>query len=308
MREFIIVKIRPLDAEGDLDGYLQVVHQVDRFPRTAAEWRERQRLAGPDAFRRHLVGELDGRIAAVGLVVDNDMATNAIVARVVVDAGHRRRGHGRAMAAAIEALVTERVPAPEAMDVRVRDDDPDSRAWAERRGFRLHNHAIGSRLDLASFDAGENRHAVARAEAAGLRFETPDDGGRLYELYARLLPDAPDRLEPPSRDWFDRRRAEHPDAIHLVAVDAGGTWVGLAIASSAEDGGAWNDFTGVAPEHRGRGIARALKVLVAEELAARGRRWVETTNNALNEPMLAVNRALGYRPVEGMLFLRRALR
>jgi hypothetical protein len=63
MREFIIVKIRPLDAEHDLDGFLRVVHQVDRFPRTEAEWRERRRLAGPDAFRRYLVGEVDGRRA-----------------------------------------------------------------------------------------------------------------------------------------------------------------------------------------------------------------------------------------------------
>src|SRR5215472_8343061 len=54
---FNIVKIRRLDAERDLSGYLDVVHQVDRFTRSAEEWRERQRLAGPGAFRRYLVGE-----------------------------------------------------------------------------------------------------------------------------------------------------------------------------------------------------------------------------------------------------------
>jgi GNAT superfamily N-acetyltransferase len=302
------VKIRPLDAEGDLDGYLRVVHQADRFPRTEAEWRERQRLAGPDAFRRHLVGEVDRRIVAVGSLLDNDMAANGVWGRVVVDAELRGRGHGRAMAAAVEALIAERVPVPETMDVRVADDDPDSRAWAERRGFRPHNHSIRSRLDLAAFDGPEHRSAVERMEAAGVRLETPDDWERLYDLYAALLRDAPDGLEPPSREWFHRLRQEHPDALHLVAVDAAGTWVGLAIVSMAADGGAWNDFTGVAPERRGHGIARALKVRMREELAARGCRWVETTNNALNAPMLAVNRALGYRPVEGLLMLRRALR
>jgi hypothetical protein len=57
MREFIIVKIRRLDAERDLDGYLTIVPRVDRVPRAPEEWRLRQRLVGSEAFRRHLVGE-----------------------------------------------------------------------------------------------------------------------------------------------------------------------------------------------------------------------------------------------------------
>jgi GNAT superfamily N-acetyltransferase len=307
MREFNIVKIRRLDAERDLEGYLEILHQVDRFPRSAEEWRERQRQAGPDEFRRHLVGEVDGRIVAITTMVDNYMTSNAVVIRLVVDARLRGRGHGRAMAVAAGALLAERVPAPDAIDVRLRDDDPASRAWVERRGFALHNHAIRSRLDLTTFDPLPHRHAIERIEAAGLRFETAEDADRLYDLHAGLMRTVPDRLEPPSRDWFHRQRAEHPDAIHLVAAD-GAAWIALAIASTAHGGGAWNDFTGVSQDHRRRGIARALKLLVAERLIVGGRHWVETTNNALNAPMLALNRDLGYRPVEGMLFLRRALR
>jgi ribosomal protein S18 acetylase RimI-like enzyme len=306
MLEFSIVKIRRLDAERDLAGYLAVVHQVDRFPRTADEWRERQRLAGPDAFRRYLVGEVGGRIVAAAAILDNEMAPNAVTVRLIVDVDRRGRGHGRAMATAVEAMIAEHVPAPDAIEVRVRDDDAAARAWAERRGFRLHNHAIRSRLDLRAFDPASHRVAVARAEAAGMRFLTPDDWDRLYDLYAALLRDAPDRLEPPSRDRFHQRRAAHPDAIQLVAVD-GAEWVGLAIASIDAQGGASNDFTGVAAEHRGRGVARAMKLIVCEDLAARGVSQLETTNNALNAPMLAVNRSLGYVPVEGLLFLRRAL-
>jgi GNAT superfamily N-acetyltransferase len=307
MREFNIVKIRRLDADRELDGYLDVVQQVDRFPRTPAEWRERQRLAGPDAFRRYLVGELDGRVVAIAALHDNEMAPDAVMVRIVVDAAVRGRGHGRAMAAAVDAALAERAPAPDAVEVRVRDDDPASRAWAERRGFRLHNHTIRSRLDLTAFDAARHRDSVARAEAAGVRFVETDDWDRLYELYAALLRDAPDGLVAPSADWFHRMRAEHAEAVHLVAID-GTAWVGLAIASVAREGGGSNDFTGVVPGHRGRGIARALKVLVSQALAARGCASVETNNNALNAPMLAVNRALGYRPVEGLIFLRRALR
>lgn len=51
------VKTRAMDPDRDLDGYLDVVHQMEPFPYTAEEWRERQRLAVPGEFRRHLVGE-----------------------------------------------------------------------------------------------------------------------------------------------------------------------------------------------------------------------------------------------------------
>src|SRR5215472_18997953 len=117
MWEFNIVKIRRLDAERDLEGYLAVVHQIDRFPRSAEGWRERQRHAGPEEFRRFLVGELDGRIVAIAALLDNVMATNAVVARLVVDARRRGRGHGRAMAAAAQALLAERGTPPDAIDV-----------------------------------------------------------------------------------------------------------------------------------------------------------------------------------------------
>lgn len=105
MREFNIVKIRRLDAERDLDGYLEILHQVDRFPRSPDEWWERPRAAGPDEFRRHLVGEVDGRTVAIVTIQDNVMATNAVMIRLVVDAALRGRGHGRAMAAAAKALI-----------------------------------------------------------------------------------------------------------------------------------------------------------------------------------------------------------
>src|SRR5215831_10624748 len=254
MRKFIIVKIRLLDAEHDLDGYLAVMHQVDRFPRSAAEWRERQRPAGTDAFRRYLVGQLGDRIAAVAAVLDSNMAANGVVVRIVVDARFRGRGHGRAMAAAVGCAARR-------ASARARRDRgpgarrrPDLARLGRAARFRLRNHVIRSRVDLASPDLARHHEVVARVEAGGLRFEVPDDENRVHDLYTRLLRDAPDGVDPPAREWFRRHRHEHPDAVHLVAVD-GATWAGLAVATPGEGGSAWNDFTGVAPESRGRGVA-----------------------------------------------------
>ncbi len=314
------LSIGPLHPERQLDGYLRVMHQVDPSPRSPAEWWERQRLAAPGAFRRYLVAEHAGEIVAAAALLDHEMLANTVAARLVVDEVHRGRGVGRAMAAAVEAVLAERAPA--ALEVRVRDDDPGSRAWAERRGFRLHDHAIRSRLDLVEFDPASHRQAVARAAAAGLRVEEPADLDRLYDLYVRAFAGVPAGLRPPGRDSFRSQMQDRPGVVKLVARDEV-AWVGLTLATPSEPDGAWNYFTGVLPEHRGRGIATALKVALSEELVRQGRRWVETTNQAIPTPrnphpttaiswgprgnaaMLAVNRALGYRPVAGVLFLRR---
>jgi GNAT superfamily N-acetyltransferase len=250
-----------------------------------------------------MVGEVGGEIVAVGVLVDFETG-NAINARLVVDQAHRRRGYGRKMSAALDKLIAER--APTHVDARVSDRDQSSRRWAERRGFLLHNHAIRSRLNLRAYDPIVHRSSVMRAEAAGFQFEMATDMDPLYELYARLVVDAPDQDEPPDRDTFRRRVEARSDVIALVALH-GAAWVGTAIVVPQGPDRSWNEFTGVLPERRGAGIATALKVLAANEAADQSRAWIETINDAENAPMLAVNRALGYRPVASTLFLRRGL-
>jgi GNAT superfamily N-acetyltransferase len=252
--------IRALDADRDLVRYLELLRQSEPSSTTAEDWRERQRRAGPDAFRRYLVGELAGEIVAAGFLLDHELMENGVAARVIVEAGHRGRGHGSEMAAELDALVVQRRPA--AIEIRLSDEDAVSRAWAEHRGFRLQRHMVRSRLRLADFDAARHRPAVARAESDGFTFETTGDVDRLYE---------------------------HPGLVRLI-VREGPTWAGMAIQRAGGAGGAFNAFTGVLPAHRGRGLARALKVVAIEEAAGQGLSWIETANNVANAPMLAVNR------------------
>jgi GNAT superfamily N-acetyltransferase len=206
------------------------------------------------------------------------------------------------MTAAVERLVAER--APRVVEARVSDDDATSREWAERRGFHGTYRTIRSRLDLAGFDAAAHRSVIDRVEAAGFRVEVPDDRDRLYELYTRLLADVPEENAPLARHVVERQLDE-ADAVALV-LSRGGTWAAEAVVRPMGRDGAWNAFTGVLPQYRGRGLARAIKVAAALEVARLGRRWIGTTNHGVNAPMLAVNRALGYRPVSTSLFLERA--
>jgi GNAT superfamily N-acetyltransferase len=244
---------------------------------------------------------VDGELIAIAQVLDDEFLADGVGVRLVVDEAHRGRGYGRAMAAALERAIAERAPAM--VEVRVVDGDRASREWAERRGFRVHHRMVRSYLHVDDFRPDRHRAVVERVEAAGLRLERSSDEDRLYDLFARLIRDSPDAPEVPSRQWFSRNAAQ-PGVIHLVARD-GATWAGMASSLPRGPHDAWNGFTGVLPEYRGRGVARALKATLTAEVVRQGRRRIGTSNNAENAPMLAVNRALGYRVEAVVLFMRR---
>jgi mycothiol synthase len=56
----------------------------------------------------------------------------------------------------------------------------------------------------------------------------------------------------------------------------------------------WNAFTGVSREFRGNGIAKTLKRLAANVAFHQGAERIRTFNLSVNEPVLKVNRSLGY--------------
>ena len=61
-------------------------------------------------------------------------------------------------------------------------------------------------------------------------------------------------------------------------------------------GAAWQGTTVILPEHRGRGLARAIKLANARTVLAHWRPTtrIRTWNAAENQPMLAINRSLGF--------------
>ncbi len=55
------------------------------------------------------------------------------------------------------------------------------------------------------------------------------------------------------------------------------------------------ELTGVLPEYRGRGIAKALKLQTVRYARERGVRWIRTWNSTKNAPMLRINVAMGFQ-------------
>lgn len=73
----------------------------------------------------------------------------------------------------------------------------------------------------------------------------------------------------------------------------------IGFASQSRHGEAYIHFAGVHPEHRGRGIAKALYERFFDEVRKRGRRTVRCITSPANEASIAFHRSLGFGIVDG---------
>jgi RimJ/RimL family protein N-acetyltransferase len=104
-------------------------------------------------------------------------------------------------------------------------------------------------------------------------------------------------------DWYK------PAGQMIVIDEASGDWAAMSAITRFEgNDAAHNLFTGVYKRYRGRKLGQAVKVLAlrfARDVLQV--RKVRTNHNALNEPMLAIDRKLGYAQVRGSYLMERRL-
>ena len=228
-----------------------------------------------------------------------------VYAIVTVLADHRRGGVGTALYTAISAWAAERGLSE--LEVAVLDNDRESLAFAQRRGFTEERRDLGLVLDLAEVTAPE----VALPE--GVEIVTwaarPELARGLYEVALEALPDIPgledDDIEP-FDDWLAHAMqgsGDRPEAT-FVAV-AGEQVVGYSKFALREGQPtiAYHDLSAVRRAWRGRGIARALKATQINWALANGYTELRTSNEARNAPIRHLNAAFGYRPGIGRIYL-----
>ena len=178
-------------------------------------------------------------------------------------------------------------------------------AFVEQRGFAEIDREVPVRLNLTAFDPAQ----FAPPPLDGLRLlswaeagDTPAHRRKLYLLSEVLNGDIPtsDVLsEHPSFEEFskDFDRPEWDSQALVLAETEDGKWAGLSqIGFQAHTGIGWTFLTGVLPEHRGRGLASALKLRTIDAALARGCPLILTENHEDNAPMRAINQKLGFVP------------
>ncbi len=135
----------------------------------------------------------------------------------------------------------------------------------------------------------------------------------VWQTALETFPDIPSGDEPidvGSLDAFVARDVDRvgipKDAFFIAVAEATGDVVGYAslIYDAASTTVAYHDMTAVRRAYRGRGIAMALKRATIAWAIEHGLEALDTGNDEENEPMRAVNLALGYKPVPDWIGLK----
>lgn len=275
-------------------------------PETVCEWW----TVRADEYRMTTLAIGDGRRAIGYWDVDREtwMKPGHFYIQVIIEPEARGHGLGTQMYEAALRVACEQGATQ--LKSRVRDLDVKSLQFAVKRGFQIAHHTFESTLNLLNFDEHRFRDLMGRMQAQGFSFFslaevglTEENKQRLYELNRAAAMDNPgnDRVFPDyyafSKNVFEAAwfRAE----TQIIAAHAD-QWAGLAaigIYPAADY--AYNAFTGVLREYRGRGLAQALKLQTILLAKKAGVRYIRTHNDSKNRSMLAVNRKLGYKPEPG---------
>lgn len=230
---------------------------------------------------------------------------------VNVVAGHRRRGHGTALAEAFAALAREHGRSTLFAEARWPADQERSgnTRFAEARGFRLDQTDAHRVLFLpatmpdAPVEDGYTLHTW--------RGRCPEEWLDQYAvLLSLIVQEAPSGDYPLENEFFDAARIRSDEELLrrqgrlmqvAVAVSAEGVLAGHTqlVFPEADPHDVYQWDTLVLGEHRGHGLGLALKVHAmesAKDLLV-GRRHVHTYNAVANRPMIAVNELMGFRLV-----------
>ena len=276
---------------------------------SAEEIREFQRA--PERIRRS-VAALDGGGRVVGAVQvvcatrDNLGSANVWLS---VHPAHWRQGVGTALLTRAEDIVrAEGRTLVQDWSVSPEESGGPAAAFATSHGYAVAQRGLRSELTVAGWrDEGAPVDPAYRVETVWdtVPAEWLEDRAHLSR---RMSTDAPlGETEYEEEDWdaervrryYERMSAMGRRFASSVAREVGtGRLVGytdLAVSAATPDR-AYQQDTLVLREHRGHGLGLALKRANLRALRSElpQVRWVMTFNAASNEPMLRVNRALGF--------------
>jgi GNAT superfamily N-acetyltransferase len=235
----------------------------------------------------------DGRRVGWGFAGDPTFAPDGWwMVHVVVPVVVEDHGIGRALYDALRALEP---PGTVRVIAQVFDDDDRSLEVATHWGFVQAQHAINSRLPLTDLPEPVLPADVTIDDVPLL--EVPDpDGVDAMLLASQTNPEASMARPLELAEQQEQAAAFAVPTGHVLRVD--GAPAGIC-QGEVEDGVLQIVYTGIHPDHRGRGLARLLKQHAHRYGAARGATESRTNNEATNTGIRHVNESLGYRRVSG---------
>lgn len=327
-------EIRPLDpadeptvaAVQELRVAVEAADLPDFPPPCPFAFRAELTFPRTTKLTEHYLARRDGAVAGY-LALELPLRENLdnVEAALSVHPAYRRRGVGRALHAYLLERMRELGRSRYAtMTVEALPDGPPrddaGRGFATAMGAKPALDEVRRRLDLTAIDqpALAAMLTEARAKAAGYRVVTWS--GRAPEEYAadvgyldgRLVSDAPMgdlQWEPPKVDVARLRESEDAVAAgrwHLHSAGAVHEQTDRMVALTAiarQETTPWHAFqwiTLVDPPHRGHRLGALVKVenLRYAQTQEPELQVIDTWNAAVNQHMISINEAMGFRPVD----------
>jgi GNAT superfamily N-acetyltransferase len=298
-----VLEVTPCADTRDEQVSLDVYNAV--WPHAAFTLAEVHSFKQSVRAHHDVVARLDGAPVGSALTVVVPHRSDRVLTVVTVLASHRHRGVGSALFASLSAWTGERGIAD--IEVPVLDNDPESLAYATRRGFVEERRELGVVLDVAgmeqpALEPPEGIEIVAWAER-------PELARGIYEVSLEAYPDIPgfedDELES-FEDWLAhdmQGSGDLPEATFVALADDEVVGYAKFALTAAQPTVAFHDVSGVKRAWRGRGVARALKTAQIRWAIANGFTELRTRNEERNEPIRRLNASLGYRPGIGRVYL-----
>ncbi|MCS0602045.1 GNAT family N-acetyltransferase [Streptomyces sp. LP11] len=293
----IVRDLRP-DVPADAEGFARVRRlALPYILFTSDSVRHNALHTHPDAHYRPLVAEEDGEVigtAQVHLAHDSTEPGQGLV-NVYVRPDRTGRGAGGLLVRTAEerlaALGTTRL-------LSWVLDEPGNRAFAERHGYRGSRSAHFLRLDLAHGTLPPVPEVPADVELRTGR-DFAADPRPLFDLDAETTRDEPGDVDFTLTDyeaWLEQSW-RHPllDLDLTVAACVAGRPVAFSVAYTDPGTRRYSTaMTGTARAFRGRGLAKLAKTHSLHRARAAGFAEAFTGNDTGNEPMIAINKRLGY--------------
>ncbi len=224
---------------------------------------------------------------------------------------------GELYSAALQALGKYH---PRQLTTEFREDQQYLIELFERQGFQRTQRMPISALDVGAFEEAPFASALERAQAAGIRIislaelaNADEEWQRqVWDLEWAILQDVP-HPDPLTRSPFEEWLVRTFDSPSFTAdgyflARNGEAFVGMSSLwkSAADKSKLYTGLTGVLPAYRRQGIATALKVHGLRFAREYGAQSVETDNEE-NNPMLDLNKQLGFREKPAYVIYARQL-
>lgn len=315
------ITFRTAEPKRDF-GQMAVLFSLEQDEPTSETGLMEDYEAHKERIIRMLVAEDEqGQLLGFNWATRSRFDANQAYFYIIVKPEQRGRGAGRRLYEDIEQVArSEQI---RQLRIDIRDNEPESLAFAEHRGFSERMHLMGMALDLGAFDDRPYDEIIARLEREGFLFTSMVALGNTAEaqhkLYALNDTAAAETMGSDGQHpWLSFEEFQKmvcganwykPDGQLVVIDTTTGDWAAMSAITRFEGCDyAFNLFTGVDKRYRGRKLAQAVKAL-----ALRYARnvlkvsTVRTTHITENLPMIAIDRKLGYVQTPGTFSMEKTL-